>query len=391
MPADRGLFVATVLLMIISAIFSYSLSSYAILYYDYNEFHFLFRQTAAIVLSIFTMWFIANMNPKNIRILNFLILIFFGILMSVMPILPDNIVTSAGGARRWVRLPGVSITPVEFFKIGFIFFLSWSFNRRITKPTTHENMFLSDEIKLFIPYALSFLFVILVIAVGQNDLGQVVLLGITLTTLALLAGGSFRLFSILILSSIVIAIIAIITSSHRIIRVKLWWANAQDSILSILPDTWAEYFKIEGLPQPYQTIQAFHAINNGGLFGTGLGNGIIKLGFLSEIHTDMILAGITEEVGIVGLFGTIMIFLYIIFKIFKIANRLENKELSLFCSGVGLLLSVSFIINAFGISGITPVKGIAVPLLSYGGSSMLANSMAIGMVISISKLIKPKN
>ena len=124
------------------------------------------------------------------------------------------------------------------------------------------------------------------------------------------------------------------------------------------------------------------------MFGKGLGNGLVKLGFLSEVHTDVILAGITEEMGFLGLICVCLLFIVLIFKILKIANRCENTMYYLFCSGVAVLLGFSFLINAFGISGIIPIKGIAVPFLSYGGSSLLANSIMIGMVLAISKKAK---
>ena len=142
---------------------------------------------------------------------------------------------------------------------------------------------------------------------------------------------------------------------------------------------------MSGLPEPYQIYHATNAMSNGGFFGSGLAEGSIKLGFLSDVHTDIILAGITEELGFLGLFGIIVLFAYILLLLFRIANRTQNKMHYLFCIGVGLLIGFSLIINAFGISGITPVKGIAVPFLSYGGSSLIANCIAIGLVLSISK------
>jgi cell division protein FtsW len=140
--------------------------------------------------------------------------------------------------------------------------------------------------------------------------------------------------------------------------------------------------------EPYQISNSFYAIKNGGFFGEGLGNGTIKLGFLTEVHTDFVMAGIAEEIGIVGLIAVISLFFMMVFRIFVIANRLENKMESLFALGVGLIFTLAFFINAFGITGITPIKGIAVPFLSYGGSSLLAHAVAIGMVLMLSKKAK---
>ena len=172
------------------------------------------------------------------------------------------------------------------------------------------------------------------------------------------------------------------------LRVKTWWGSIQDLVLSIFPENLAQSIRIENTPEPYQVFYSISAMNNGGIFGSGIGNGIIKLGFLSEVHTDVVLAGLVEEGGIIGLFICLLLFAVIIYRILRIANRTKNNVYSLFCIGVMVMLSFSFLINAFGITGIIPIKGIAVPFLSYGGSAIIATCIAIGMVLSISKTIK---
>ena len=222
----------------------------------------------------------------------------------------------------------------------------------------------------------------------QNDLGQIVLLGVTLALMMIFAGSSFKLFANLLALASVLFILVIVTSAHRIMRIKAWWAGTQDLILSFFPQSIANSLRVENLPEPYQIQHSLNAIANGGIIGEGLGNGLIKLGFLSEVHTDVILAGITEEIGFIGLFVISLIFLVMIYRILRIANRCKNTMYYLFCSGVGIILGLSFLINAFGISGLIPIKGIAVPFLSYGGSSMLSTSIMIGLVLSIGKKAK---
>ena len=117
----------------------------------------------------------------------------------------------------------------------------------------------------------------------------------------------------------------------------------------------------------------------------GLGNGTFKLGFLSEVHTDFVLAGIAEEIGFVGILGITALFLFMVFRILRISARSENKSYHLFTLGIGTMITLAFIINAYGITSISPIKGIAVPFLSYGGSSILALCIGIGMVLMISK------
>jgi cell division protein FtsW len=164
----------------------------------------------------------------------------------------------------------------------------------------------------------------------------------------------------------------------------------QDGVLSIFPDWVAGYLRIKDFPEPYQVGHSLNAIHNGGILGVGYGNGTFKLGFLSEVHTDFVLAGLAEEFGFVGVFVVVFIFLWILHRIFKIANRSKNTTIYLFSIGIGLILSFSFMVNAYGISGITPIKGISVPFLSYGGSAMLGAAFGVGMVLMASKKARMK-
>lgn len=380
------LFFIVVILSGIGVVMCYSLSVYPVGFFGYGEFHFVARQFFVACVGIILMWLLAQLDPdRSFKKIGWLLFFVSLLLMIGMHFLPSSWVSSAGGAKRWIKLPSFSLAPSEFFKIGFVYFLAWSFSRKFGMRTP---MSLKSEIKLFIPYFLLFLVAVVLIAVLQNDLGQVIVLALTLGFMLLFAGGSLRFLGLLLFITIGVGLIAIITSPHRIMRVKLWWANAQDSILGLLPQTWAQSLRIENLPEPYQIYHATNAMYNGGFVGNGLGDGLIKLGFLSEVHTDMVLAGVVEELGFVGLFGIVALFVAMVFYVFRIANRSSNTMYYLFCVGIALLLAFSFIINAFGIAGITPIKGIAVPFLSYGGSSLLASCLSLGIVLSIARKAK---
>jgi len=384
---DKTLFILASILITIGIISSYSFSTYIVLLYGYDEFHFLVRQFIAGIGAIFLMWAISRLNPnKWTKILGISLFLIFFILMISMYFMPSSLVTSAGGAKRWIRLPGFSLAPVEFFKIGFVYFLAWSFSRKFSNTQKTKNLL--EEIKLVFPYIIVFLFVVILIAVFQNDLGQVMVLGLTLSFMLFFAGRSFKLFLSLIGSAFALFIVFIFTSEHRINRILSWWANAQNYILSYLPQSIASRLRVEDAPQPYQISHSLNSIHHGGIFGTGLGEGSIKLGFLSEVHTDFVLAGIAEEAGYIGIFFITVIVVLLIHRIFRIANRSKDHLDYLFCIGIGLLIGFSFLMNAYGISGLTPIKGIAVPFLSYGGSAMVANGIAIGLVLMISKKIK---
>jgi len=385
LTVDKTLFYLTITLITIGVLCAFSLTTYISVVQEVSQFYFFKKQLIAAVFSIFMMWLISRMNPdKGLLFLGFSFFGLFLFLMTAMHFLPSAYVTEVGGAKRWIKVPGISLAPVEFFKVGFVFFLAWSFSRKIQQ----HSQSLKEEMMIFLPYMAAFAVVVYLIAIMQNDLGQVIVLGMSLAIMAFMAGTSGRFFMIASFVAIVVIVVAIVTSEHRILRIKLWWSNIQDFILSFLPDTLADTLRVKDTIEAYQISNSFNAIQNGGFFGEGLGNGTIKLGFLTEVHTDFVLAGIAEELGIFGLSLVIGIFFWMVFRIFVIANRLERKIESLFVFGIGLIITLAFFINAFGITGITPIKGIAVPFLSYGGSSLLAHSIAIGMVLMLSKKVR---
>jgi len=382
---DYTLFFLSSALIIISILFSYSLSIYTVVYWDYTQFHFFLRQLFTGTLAILIMWTLSQIKPDIlIPKLGWFLFLFFLFLMILMQILPASMVTESGGAKRWIRLPGISISPVEFFKIGFIYYLAWSFHRKLLDL---DKLSFKEELKVLAPYALVFSFSVFLIAVLQKDLGQVVLLAAILFIMLIFANRSWKIFASLIGIAIVGLASLILLFPHRITRVKSWWSMVQDGVLSFMPNSIATSLRIEEFPEPYQVGNSLNAINNGGYFGEGIGNGSLKLGFLSEVHTDFVLAGITEEIGFIGFLTIVLILFTIIFRVFRTSRRVKNPKYHLFTLGIGLMVSIAFLINSYGISGMIPIKGIAVPFLSYGGSSMLGISIAIGMVLSISRSI----
>ena len=385
MQADKWIFYSCVALIAIGIVFSLSLPVFTVLFFNYEPYHFFIRQLVVGAIGIFLMWGISRLDPdKSMVWIGFFLFGFCAIAMGAMHALSSSLVTDAGGAKRWIRLPGFSLAPVEFFKIGFVYFLAWSFARKIDGSKKS----LKQEFKLILPYMFLFLIAVYLIAILQNDLGQVVVLALTLIVMMLFAGTSKRLFVIGMAGASVLAFVAIFTSEHRILRIKSWWGTVQNMVLSLMPENMANMFRVEGVPEPYQISHSLNAIKHGGFFGEGLGAGVFKLGFLSEVHTDFVLAGIAEEVGVLGILIITSLLLILLFRIFRVSSRSENKVYHLFTLGVGLLISFSFIMNSYGITSITPIKGIAVPFLSYGGSSILALCIGVGMVLMVSKKVK---
>ena len=383
---DYFLFILVSMLIIVSIVFSYSLTIYTVEFLGYGQFHYILRQGLVGIFCIYLMWWMARLNPNKIMHRTGMTLFGVGLfLMVIMPFLPASLVTASGGANRWIRLPGISLSPVEIFKIGFIYFLSWSFFRKVIHQPKKG---LFGDLLLLSPYFLVFIFIVFLIAVLQKDLGQVALLTAIMLTLIIFANRSLKIIFALILIAIVGMIVLIAAAPHRINRIHSWWSMVQDGILSVLPSTFEQYLRIKNLPEPYQVSHSLNAIHNGGFFGQGISLGDLKVGFLSEVHTDFVLAGITEEIGWLGIFVITTILMLVILRILAISRKVDSKIFHLFTTGIALMIIVAFLINGAGISGIIPIKGIAVPFLSYGGSSLITSSCAIGLVLSISRTVK---
>ena len=249
MQADKWIFYSCVALITIGIVFSLSLPVFTVLFFNYEPYHFFIRQLVVGAIGIFLMWGISRLDPdKSMVWIGFCLFGFCAIAMGAMHALPSSLVTDAGGAKRWIRLPGFSLAPVEFFKIGFVYFLAWSFARKIDGSKKS----LKQEFKLILPYMFLFLIAVYLIAILQNDLGQVVVLALTLIVMMLFAGTSKRLFVIGMAGASVLAFVAIFTSEHRILRIKSWWGTVQNMVLSLMPESMANMFRVEGVPEPYQ-------------------------------------------------------------------------------------------------------------------------------------------
>ena len=380
---DKQLLTGVIVLMTLSIVMSYSLSTYTVLHFHFEDLHFFIRQTASVLVGLVVMTLLSRLDPDIwFDRIGFMLFFFFFLLMIAMQFMPASMVKAVGGANRWIDLGPASIAPVEFFKVGFVFFLAWSFARKmmITKKLS-----LWVEFKMLLPYLFLFGVAALLIAVFQKDLGQVVVLAGTLAVLFVFSGRSMKFFWVMLTTGLGAFIGLILLEPHRMNRILSWWSTVQDGILAFFPFEAAQRLHIEAGKEPYQISNSLNAIQNGGFFGQGLGGGQFKLGYVSEVHTDFVLAGLTEEFGFAGLLFVILTFLFIVFRLNKIAADVREPRYALFAVGVALLMGLALIVNSYGISGMTPIKGIAVPFLSYGGSQIVANSIAIGMVLMISK------
>lgn len=380
----QQLYLTTLALMLFSIVAIYSLSVYPSLYLGVSSYYFLLRDTVAVIIALLVMTYIANLEPsKSFKVIGFTLFIVFLAIMIAMLFMPESLVKSVKGAKRWIKFSSVSLAPAEFFKYGFLFFIAWSLERKQKMLLSAKD--LKSEIVVIAPYFLLLGVVVLILAVAQKDLGQSALLIFTILALLFLSGRSKKFFVALGSLALVSIVSLIMVAPHRIDRFKGWWVGVQNSILSLLPDSIAKSMRVTDTTEALPIVNARYALESGGLFGQGLGSGQYKLGYISEVHTDFIFAGLGEEIGFIGLFLLLMLYAYIIFLIVKIGNSLESLSQKYFTYGVAIILFLSLLINLYGVTGIVPEKGIAVPILSYGGSQLVATAVAIGMVLMLAK------
>jgi len=388
--ADKWIYIFVAVLMGIGVVFSYSLPIYIELKYGYSEYHFFIRFTLFSLLGLLIMYLLSQCNPKKcFKPIGGTLFVggFLVILLMATPILSPFCPTIKG-AKRWIDLGFARISPIEFFKIGLIYFFAWGFS---TKLFTSHSRSLKEEMKdltiFLIVLGITAFFVIF----NQSDLGETLLIFIIFYIMLIFTQVSLKTFRVLTIFGIIIGVVGLILKNYRVGRVNDFLYN----IYYMMPDFIKKYlqFDISSSDISYQLRQSMNAIHNGGFFGTGIGNGQIKMGFLSDVHTDFILAGITEETGFMGVLMVIFLILLLVLRILRIAINIETNteddyRYKLFAVGIAILISLETILNSLGIIGLLPLKGLPVPFVSYGGSSIIAFSIGVGMVLMISKKVQ---
>jgi len=274
---DKELYYSTIAMLFVSIVLVYSLSIFATVHFDASEYIFFKKQFISVLIAILVMSFIASLNPNKVfKPLGFIL--FFGSFLSIilMLFLPEHYVKAVLGAKRWIKIGGFSIAPTEFFKYGFIFFISWSLIRKEELLNSSKNLL--QELKTLLPYFMLLIIAVSIIAFGQKDMGQVVVISAALMGLLFISGRSRKFFIYSFLLLVLLFITLIKVAPHRLERFKGWWVWVQEYI-PFLPDS----LKVHDRLPPLHIINSTEAISSGGLFGKGLGEGIYKLGFLSNI------------------------------------------------------------------------------------------------------------
>jgi len=284
-------------------------------------------------------------------------LVLFSLFLLLLVFIP-GIGKSGGGARRWIRFFNFSIQPVEFAKIALCAYLCDYLVRKGKKIS-------EGGLKVFFPPLLVVGITCLLVIV-QPDLGSVIFILITALFLFFLAGLKFRYIFSAMLFGVPLVILMVVIEPYRLKRIVAYLDPWQDPRGS-----------------GYQIIQSFLAFGLGGLKGVGLGASTQKLFYLPQSYTDFIYSIIGEELGFLGTVFVIALFIFILLQGQWIAKNLRDPFRSLFAYALTTLICLQAALNLMVTTGIIPTKGLPLPFISYGGSSLVFNLAAVGLLVGL--------
>jgi cell division protein FtsW len=273
--------------------------------------------------------------------------------------------SSINSAKRWFSLGPISFQPVEIAKLALITYLAYSLSKK------------RDRVKTFtvgfVPH-LVVCAVMMVLLLKQPDLGSSIILGATTLILLFVAGTNLSYILLAVLSAAPIAYHFIVDTPWRMQRFMAYFN----------PDAFSR-----GVA--YQIVQARLAIGSGGLWGAGLGDGRQKLpGYMPEMHNDFIMASIGEELGFIGFALILVLFAVLIWRGIRAALGARELFSSYLAFGITVGFALQALINTGVVLGVLPAKGITLPLVSYGGSSLLVSMYLGGILLNVGKRPLPR-
>ena len=353
---DLPLLISTILLVAIGVTMVYSSS--ALLAADrFGDSNYFLKREAVFVAVGFIIMFVAMRIPywKWRRLVYpTLMLAVFLLILTLVPGLHGG----DGRVARWVKIGGFSFQPSEFAKISVIFFLAHSLVKKL--PIIKTFMF------GFLPNVIVIGFVSLLI-VGGRDLGSAVLVALLSFAMFFIAGVRILYLAGAFISSLPFLYIAVASVAYR-----------RQRVLAFL-DPWSDRYG-----SGFQMIQSFVAFSQGGVFGQGLGEGKQKLFYLPEAHTDFIASVIGEELGMVGIFCVVLLFVIYAWRGFRASFRAPDLFGRYLAFGITMFISLQAMLNLSVVTGLVPTKGMVLPFISYGGSALMSMLFATGILLNIS-------
>ncbi len=317
--------------------------------------HFVKRQAVFAGIAVICMWGVSRFDYHKLRLLTYVAL---GVVTVLMVLTVTSVGHSAGGASRWIRLGPVNVQPSEMAKAGLVLWLAYSLDKK------------RERVKSFsigmVPHMLM-AGLLVIICMKQPDFGSAAVL--MFLTFAMLFVAGARVGYLLGVASVasMFAIWAIRFTTYRWERMLAWFNMVEH--------------RQDLAYQPFQAVMSF---GSGKLTGLGLGQGKQVL-YLPEAHTDSISAIIGEELGFIGIVCLCLAYLIVVARGIRIALSAEDEYGSHLAFGLSMLFGVQAVVNLAVAMAMLPTKGLALPFISYGGSSLVVNASAMGILLNISR------
>lgn len=284
---------------------------------------------------------------------------FYGVsVLLLIVVLIPGVGTSAGGSARWIALGPLTFQPSELAKLALVLFLADAF-------TTKKEARLRDLRETLLP-VLPAIGILAFLVMRQPDLGTTLLLGITGMGVLFVAGAPVRYISTMFLTGTALGLAGAMMAPYR--RARIW----------AFMDPWKD-----PLVTGYHTIQSLIALGSGGVFGVGLGASRQKWLYVPNAHTDFIFAIIGEELGLMGTVTVVGIFGFVCYLGVRIAARAADRFGMLVAAGITIWISVQAMVNMGAVTGAMPITGVPLPLVSFGGSSLVVSMLAMGILTNI--------
>ncbi|NDG68667.1 MAG: putative lipid II flippase FtsW [Actinobacteria bacterium] len=324
-----------------------------------NSFSFVLRQALFLILAAGLAWVAMKLRYELWKPIAQVSLI----LSCALLVLPQigGIGKTVGGNTNWIGIGSFTLQPSEFAKLGLI--LWCALRLRIHDEKASQGI-ASNPATLVVP---GFMLVMALILLGR-DLGTAVLVTGIVAGILFISGLAFRVFGLLAGGAGLLFAAFILPNANRMNRFSAFF------------DPFAEQ-NYQGVG--WQQAHSIMGLASGGAVGTGLGSSKQKWGSLPEVHTDFIFAVIGEELGLLGTLATLGLFAILILGIFKVAINAQNSFDRYICAGIGCWISLQVLLNIGTVISLIPVVGVTLPLISYGGSSLLATFIALGYVLGV--------
>ncbi|HEX7487314.1 MAG TPA: putative lipid II flippase FtsW [Anaeromyxobacteraceae bacterium] len=353
---DHLLLAVVLLLVAVGCVMVYSASAVTAAARFKDSFHFLWRQLVALGVGLGLLVLALGAGYRRAERLAYPFLVVTG--LALVAVLLPFIGHTAGGARRWINLGSFSFQPAEAAKLALVLYLAHSLAKKRDKVRMFSIGFLPH---LLVAGALMGLCLL------EKDLGTCVVMALVLFVMLFAAGAKVSYILGALLASLPLVYNAIMGTPYRRVRFEAWLKPF-------------EHRRDAG----YQMWESMVGIGSGGWFGQGLGQGRSKLFYLPEAHTDFIAAVIAEEAGLVGLGLLILLYVVFVWRGLRAAYQASDAFGCYLALGVTTLVGVQALVNLGVVTVLLPTKGLTLPFVSYGGSSLMTLLAGTGLLLSVS-------